>query len=345
MAPVWQATAIVAAFPTLDYVPDGYSTVAITTQELPLDRGGFHYPDSGAGALVHYDDRWTINASHEVMEMVVDPLGVRYVFGPSLADQNPDGADDDETRAEAGEQGLVEYIVEICDPVEGQSYVIDGVSVCDFVFPAFYDCSSYKDRYSFTCAVDGPFQLADGGYMSWAVERPRGGVFQAVRSGEKLTWRKVADTSSNFSRPLVDSFEGELKRNLSPSGTRARASGPSARRAGQTRGDRLRGVIGQQLAPRDPENDPYVSLIDRLANDDDFYEACNEHPQKLLAELRKIAQAQGTDLDPDLFDKQKRIAPQPDYQAVSAMYHGAHPLGYDFRQPQDALQLAGMFSL
>src|SRR5438270_5104550 len=87
--PVWDASAIVSAFATLDDVPEGYATAAITTQQLPLGRGGFHYPDGGVGALIHYKrDRWTIDVSHEVLEKIADPLGVRYVFGPSIADEH-----------------------------------------------------------------------------------------------------------------------------------------------------------------------------------------------------------------------------------------------------------------
>lgn len=334
LAPAWGLTAVVSAFPTLDHVPDGYSTVAITEQELPLDRGGFHYPDGGAGALVHYDDRWTINASHEALEMVVDPLGVRYLFGPSIAD-------DPEAKKEWTEkQGLVEYVVEICDPVEGLSYAIDGVSVCDFVFPAFYDYSSVNDRYSFTYGVEGPFQLADGGYMSWAVERPSGGVYQAFLTGGVLQCSLVAETSTNFSRPFVDNFERALK----VTGQPARGSGQPAGDTGQARGDRLRSVIRQQLRPADPAADPYVSLIDRLANnEDDFYDRCYQTPSLLLQELKKIPAA--ANLDRNLFEGRREIAPRTDYQAVSALYHGGHPLNYDFSQPEGALELAGMFSL
>jgi hypothetical protein len=328
-APAWGATAIVTAFPSPDTVPEGYSTVAITRRPLLLNRGGFHYPDGGAGALVHYDDRWTINVSHEVLEMVADPLGVRHVFGPSLADSPADGADD-RAREDTDKQGLVEYLVEVCDPVEGNDYIIDGVRVCDFVFPDFYIASSVNARYSFTYAVDRPFKLGDGGYISWAVNRPDGGVFQATRKGNHVTWRKVAETSTRFSRQLMDV-------------SRSDASHDSALRAVGA-DETKRGTIGRQLAARAPRQDPYVRIIDMLANDETFWQKCYDDPRVLLDELRTIAHDLGKHLPSDTFADVTKIAPQSEYKALSAMYHRGHPLGYDFAEREDALALAGMFS-
>jgi hypothetical protein len=64
---------------------------------------------------------WSVTASHECQEMLADPFGNRLVSGPSLA---PD-------------QGNVEYLVEVCDPVEdlGFAYLINGVLVSDFYTP------------------------------------------------------------------------------------------------------------------------------------------------------------------------------------------------------------------
>lgn len=333
LEPAWGASAIVSAFPTLDDVPEGYATVAITKQELPLGHGGFHYPDGGAGALVHYRDGWTIAVSHELLEMIADPLGVRYVYGPSLADRNPDAAENP-ARDKTGAQGLVRYLVELCDPVEGNAYIIDGIAVSDFVFPAFYDDGSKCDRYSFTYAAQGPFQLADGGYISWTVERDPGGVFQAFRKGDKLTWRKVTLASTSFSRQSMD-----VSRSAGAEGQALPAVG-----GGYTsRGDLLRATIGRELASRDPGPDPYVNLIDSLAHDKKFYNACNANPRLLLDKLRTIAHQQGADLPLDLFDKVTNIAPQSAYQALSAMYQSGHPVNYDFRQSRDAMLLSYMF--
>lgn len=330
-APVWGATAIVAAFPSSESVPEGYATVAVTRQSLPLGRGGFHYPDGGAGALVHYDaNRWTINVSHEVLEMVADPLGVRYVFGPSLADKHPNTAENP-ARDETGKQGLVEYLLEVCDPVEGNDYVIDGVKVSDFVFPAFYVASSANERYSFTYEAETPFALTDGGYISWAVNKPHGGVFQAFRKGSQLTWRKAAETSTRFSRQLMDVSRGG-------------ASHESALRA-VGGGETKQGAIGRQLAARDPGQDPYIRLVDKLADDkQNFWQECDDDPRKLLDELRVIAVSRGRDLPWDTFEGLRKIAPQSDYKALSAMFHRGHPLGYDFGQREGALALAGMYS-
>jgi len=333
--PVWGASAIVSAFPTVAAVPEGYSTVAITTQQLPLGRGGFHYPDGGAGAIVHYSpgsDRWTVDASHETLEMIADPLGVRYVFGPSLAD-DPDAVEDipDGVGASRTPQGIVEYLVETCDPVEGNDYLIDGIRVSDFVFPAFYDASFVNQRYSFTYAAKRPFDLTDGGYISWSVNRPTGGVFQAFKTRGVLTWQKVAEKSPTFSRQALDGARpvrrGEQPRTALGAGRQTRT-----------------GAIGGQLARRGGP-DPYREIIERLADPkQNFWKECYDDPQILLDELRNVAQTHGTDLPPNLYEKQTRIADQPEYQTLKAIYDRGAPINYDFSHPDDALALAGMFS-
>ena len=329
LEPVWGASAIVSAFPSLDEVPSGYATVAITEQNLPQGSGGFHYPDGGAGALINYDpDKWTMRVSHEVLEMVVDPLGVRYVFGPSLADD---------------EQGLVEYLVEVCDPVEENDYFIDGVRVSDFVYPAFYDARSVKQRYSFAYAANLPFHPVKGGYISWAVERPQGGVFQAFGTDDNggLTLKKVADVSTSFSRESMDALE----RSNDPD----EPARPALSVGRQSRGDQLRGEIARQLTARDPGSpaaSPYAGLIEDLANNTGgLYDRCNNNPRELLDLLNAIGKASGAQLPPGLFDDRTRIAPRSDYQVLNAMYKGGHPISYDFGRSNDARLLAGMYSL
>jgi hypothetical protein len=340
--PVWGASAIVSAFPTVDDVPEGYATVAITGQPLPLGRGGFHYPDGGAGALVQYDGAdgsWTIAASHEILEMIADPLGTRYVFAPSLADDKrnkPEDSDGD-VDEKRERQGMVEYLVEVCDPVQADSYDIDGIWVSDFIFPAFYDASSVDERYSFTYAPKKPLQLADGGAISWALERPDGGVFQAFkkRKSQPVTWQKVAETSTDLSRQAMDVARPKRDRNEGPL--------PALGGGATSRGDRLRAEISRQLGTH-ADRDPYRELVDRLAGDPGFWDECNRDPGVLLNELRDLASGQGRDLAPDLFDGLDHIAPPAHYSVLRAMYDGNHPVNYDFGGDEDAMLLATMFN-
>jgi hypothetical protein len=104
--------------------------------------------------LINYSNRWSLTASHEALEMIVDSFGNRLWVAPSIKN----------------DQGLVEYLVEVCDPSEavGCSYLINGIVVSDFYLPTFFDPVPGKHvRYSFTDAISAPLEVLQGGYLSW----------------------------------------------------------------------------------------------------------------------------------------------------------------------------------
>jgi hypothetical protein len=106
-------------------------------------------------------DEWTIDASHETLEMLVDPNGNR--LQPSTSIQIEHGKIVDGT-------GQFAYLVEACDPCEADNfaYPIQGVAVSDFLTPHFYDpVVTPGTRYSFTGAIKAPRQILPGGYISW----------------------------------------------------------------------------------------------------------------------------------------------------------------------------------
>jgi hypothetical protein len=132
---------------------------------LPPDEGGFHsdkhkQPYSKVIASKS-DPSWTVDASHEILEMLVDPYGNR--MQSSVAIEVVGGKIKDGT-------GQFGYLVEACDPCEDNScaYTINGVAVSDFITPHFYDpLVTPGTRYSFTGALKGPRQILPGGYISW----------------------------------------------------------------------------------------------------------------------------------------------------------------------------------
>jgi len=67
------------------------------------------------------DEEWTVTLSHEALELVGDPELNLLVQGPHpTADR------------------LVFHWFELCDPVQDESYAIDGVRVSNFVLPLYY---------------------------------------------------------------------------------------------------------------------------------------------------------------------------------------------------------------
>jgi len=158
LAPIWNMSATVDSFDKLSDVPLGYWPVIVRDDIVAKwQAAGIHLDDSGQPfALVQASDDWSLTASHEVLEMLVDPFGERLVAG--LAPK------------EAKNQKRVEYLVEVSDPSEAEEfgYTVNDVLVSDFYTPAFFDpVKATGVRYSFTGAIQAPRQILKGGYISW----------------------------------------------------------------------------------------------------------------------------------------------------------------------------------
>jgi hypothetical protein len=147
-------------------------------KKLPPGEGGFHqdkhnqpYAEVIASPT---SEEWTVDASHETLEMLVDPYGNRLQNSTSI--ETTDGKIVDGT-------GEFAYLVEACDPCEADdyTYAIQGVSVSDFLTPHFYDpVVTPGTRYSFTGAIKAPRQILPGGYISW--------VNQLADEVQQLLW-------------------------------------------------------------------------------------------------------------------------------------------------------------
>lgn len=157
-----QATVIHLANPSK--IPPGVWPVQLV-KKLPPGEGGFHldrHNQPYAEVIASADnDGWTVAASHETLEMLVDPTGNRL--------QNSRSIEIDSGKITDGTSEF-EYLVEACDPCEADTfaYTIQGVAVSDFLTPHFYDpVTTPGTRYSFTGALKAPRQVLAGGYISW----------------------------------------------------------------------------------------------------------------------------------------------------------------------------------
>jgi hypothetical protein len=157
LGPIWEISATVDAFEGLGQVPVGTWPIIIGGQ-VPPGAGGFHTDNNGQPlALVRASNDVNVlcqTCSHEMIEMLVDPFGSRFVPGDSPM---PD-------------QGRVNFLVEACDPPEAAQfgYTINNLLVSDFYTPHYFDpVQSAGVRYSFTGAITEPRQVLQGGYLSW----------------------------------------------------------------------------------------------------------------------------------------------------------------------------------
>ncbi len=115
----------------------------LTADGLPLGKA-FVTSDMQLGL------QWTVTASHELLEMLADPDINLWAFPHSDA--------------------LIDrlYSYEVCDACEADAlgYLIDGILVSDFLYPAWFESfwlpgSTQFDKQSH---IQEPFQIAQGGY-------------------------------------------------------------------------------------------------------------------------------------------------------------------------------------
>ena len=159
--PIWQVSASVSAFDTLESVPVDYWPVIIRDDIDQPGAAGYHTDDNGQPfSLVQADDQWQLTASHETLEMLADPFGNRTVAGaPPPQAPKPISA---LTR--------VTYLVEVCDPCEDAqfAYGVNGHQLSDFITPHYYDPSAGTCiQYSFGGNIKAPHTVLESGYVSF----------------------------------------------------------------------------------------------------------------------------------------------------------------------------------
>jgi hypothetical protein len=158
LVPIWDVSATVDAFEKLEDVPIGYWPLIVKDDINVRGAAGIHEDKDGQPfALITASsdlNTWSLTASHEAFEMLVDPSGNKVNAGDS---------------PKKG-QGRVSFLVEVCDPSEAADfgYSVNGIFVSDFYTPNYFDpVAAPGVRYSFTGAITEPRQVLRGGYLSW----------------------------------------------------------------------------------------------------------------------------------------------------------------------------------
>ena len=134
----------------------------LTPEGLPLSKV-FVKTTIEAGELV------SMSASHELVEMLVDPAINMYTTGP-----NPSITYTYTYKSAIPVKELklpvevnVMYAYESADPVEAESFQVNGVEMSDFVYPAYFE-DFHRPRsvkFDHKNKVTRPFQLLRGGYQ------------------------------------------------------------------------------------------------------------------------------------------------------------------------------------
>jgi hypothetical protein len=174
-AQLQEAVAAVQTQITRDFAPiyGLAATLVFTHGKPPAGVEAIHVPDVSPDADVlgdHTEDAdtpqgyvyvktcvedqedWRITLSHEALEQIADPL----VCLGAIVDA-----------WQGGKAAMVAY--ETADPVEDQSYLINGVPVSNFVTPYWFSQDALPDgaKYDFLGKLDAPLIVSAGGYASF----------------------------------------------------------------------------------------------------------------------------------------------------------------------------------
>jgi hypothetical protein len=96
--------------------------------------------------LLKSHEEVSVAASHELAEMLVDPAINLWAMGP---------------------KGLL-YAYEVCDAVEEKKFPVDGILMCNFVYPAYFDLfrKPKSTQFDHMGKIDYPFQILRRGYAT-----------------------------------------------------------------------------------------------------------------------------------------------------------------------------------
>jgi hypothetical protein len=120
---------------------------ARTNGKLPY---AFVYLD----VCAQYGEAWSCTLSHEVLEMLADPTTVMTAAGPAPAGLGAVGR-------------TVSYDLEVCDPTQSDSYLVDHVAVSNFVTRAWFGLPGGSPATNFLKLPLTPFGVRPKGYFQY----------------------------------------------------------------------------------------------------------------------------------------------------------------------------------
>ena len=136
-----------------------------------LTKGGQPISKVFVKTTIAADQKVSTTASHELMEMMIDP-------GTQLWAQSADGRF---------------YAYEMCDAVEDEEYLIDGVAVSDFVYPSFFESwhAPRSVQFDYLQKISQPFQTLQNGYQIVSDGQSVGEIFGSVAKQRDFTTREI----------------------------------------------------------------------------------------------------------------------------------------------------------
>ena len=132
-------------------------------------------------------DKVSATACHELAEMLIDPAA-------NLWAQHPNGT---------------MYAYEACDACEELEFEIDGVTMSDFVTPAYFEGFRAKGsaRFDYLKKIDHPFQILHGGYAIVSKAGRVKNVFGSEEKRQRFAREDRRYHRSEYRQPITDTEE------------------------------------------------------------------------------------------------------------------------------------------
>jgi hypothetical protein len=151
VAPVWATPAKLVK--SAGFLKGAWAMVFLDDADQPgalayheLTPGGLPLSKVFVKTAQAHGESVSVSASHELVEMLVDPAINLWASGPE-------------------ERTMVAY--ESADPVEALSFDVNGIPMSDFVYPAYFEAfrKAGSVRFDHLGKVRRPFQILPGGYQ------------------------------------------------------------------------------------------------------------------------------------------------------------------------------------
>lgn len=197
IVPVWHTPAKLVR--TTGFIEGAWAMVFLDDADQPgalayhdLTPDGWPLAKVFVRTSIQNGDQVSVAASHELVEMLVDPAINLMSTGP------------DKTAM---------YAYESADPVEQLSFAVRGVAMSDFVYPSYFEDfrKPGSTRFDHMGRVDRPFQILPGGYQ---IVFENGKWSQVFGSDEKARAFAEEDRRGHRSeargRPLVRAAPAEI---------------------------------------------------------------------------------------------------------------------------------------
>ena len=151
IAPVWGTPAKLVK--STNFLKDAWAVVFLDDADAPdalayhdLTPAGLPLSKVFVRTTIQNGDLVSVSASHELVEMLVDPAINLMITGP-----NP----------------KLVYAYESADPVEALSFKVNGIPMSDFVYPSYFENfhKAKSVKFDHLNKVKKPFEILAGGYQ------------------------------------------------------------------------------------------------------------------------------------------------------------------------------------